>query len=133
MSDHRAKGDMRRRPRAKDVDEYLAAFPQDVRTALEKLRRTINAVVPTATEGISYGIAMFKHEGRPLVGFGATKNHCAFYVMSPDVTRAHAAELEKYDTGKGTIRFPAAKPLPVALVRKLVKARIAENERLRSK
>jgi uncharacterized protein YdhG (YjbR/CyaY superfamily) len=111
-----------------DVDAFLAAVPDEARTSLEKLRETIRAAVPEATETISYGVPAFKHRGRSLVGFGATKNHCAFYLMSPAVMDAHAAELGEYDTSKGTIRFPHDKPLPPALVTKLVKARIAENE-----
>ena len=63
------------------------------------------------------------------MGFGATKSHCSFYVMSPEVVQAHATELAGYDTGKGSIRFPAGQPLPAALVKKLVKARIAENDK----
>ena len=114
--------------RSRTVEDFLATAPPDARAALESLRDTIRSVAPGATEGISYGIAAFKHDGRPLVGFGATKNHCALYVMSPEVMRAHAEELEKYDTSKGTIRFAARKPLPKTLVKKLVKARIAELE-----
>jgi uncharacterized protein YdhG (YjbR/CyaY superfamily) len=113
---------------ARDVDNYLARVPEDARAALEKLRRAISAAAPKATEGISYQVPTFKHHGRPLVGFGAAKNHCAFYVMSPDVVHANRADLKEYETGKGSIRFPAGKPLPAALVRKLVKARIAEIE-----
>jgi uncharacterized protein YdhG (YjbR/CyaY superfamily) len=113
---------------ATDVDDFLAAVPEEAQATLEKLRKTVRAAAPKATEAISYGVPTFKHQGRPLVGYGATKSHCAFYVMSPAVMRAHAAELEKYDTGKGTIRFAANKPIPAALVRKLVKARIAEVE-----
>jgi uncharacterized protein YdhG (YjbR/CyaY superfamily) len=117
---------------AKEVDDYLAGVPADARASLERLRKTIRAAAPEATEGISYQVPMFKHQGRPLVSFGAAKNHCAFYVMSPDVVSAHAAELEGYETGKGSIRFPGDKPLPAALVKKLVKARIAEIETGRS-
>lgn len=120
---------MRGEAPARDVDDYLAIVPDEARATLEKLRKTIRAAAPKATEAISYGVPTFKHQGRPLVGFGATKSHCAIYVMSPNVIRAHAAELEEYDTGKGSIRFPASKPLPAALVRRLVKARIAENEK----
>jgi uncharacterized protein YdhG (YjbR/CyaY superfamily) len=112
---------------AKDVDDYLARVPDDARAALEKLRRTIRAAAPDATEGISYRIPTFKHHG-PLVAFAAFPNHCGFYVMSPAVMGAHKGELEAYETSKGTIRFPAGKPLPAALVKKLVKARIDENE-----
>jgi uncharacterized protein YdhG (YjbR/CyaY superfamily) len=113
---------------ARDVDDYLAAVPEEAWAALEKLRQTIRAAAPEAIEVISYQIPTFKHQGRPLVSFGAAKNHCAFYVMSPNVMAAYAAELKDYDVAKGTIRFPVDKPLSAALVTKLVKARIAENE-----
>ena len=102
----------------RDVDDYLATVPEDARATLERLRQAIRGAAPEATETISYQIPTFKHQGRPLVGFGATKAHRAFYVMSPEVVVAHAAELEKYDTGKGSTRFPAGKPLPAALVRR---------------
>jgi hypothetical protein len=68
---------------ARDVDDYLARVPEDARAALEKLRKAIKAAAPKATEAISYQVPMFKHQGRPLVGFGAAKSHCVFYVMSP--------------------------------------------------
>jgi uncharacterized protein YdhG (YjbR/CyaY superfamily) len=113
---------------AGDVDAYLAAVPDDARAALEKLRRIIRSAAPKATEGISYQIPTFTYNG-PLVSFAAFPNHCGFYLLSPAVMNAHKAELQKYEPSKGTIRFPASKPLPAALVRKLVKARIAENEK----
>ena len=109
------------------VDAYLAAAPKDMRAALEKLRKAIRKTVPRADECISYGIPTFKHRGHPLVGFGAAKSHCTFFLMSTDVMRTCARDLEGYDLGRGSIRFPAGKPLPAALVTKLVKARIAEN------
>lgn len=112
---------------AEDVDRYLATVPEDARKALEKLRKTIRSAAPEATEGFSYGIPAFKVEGRPLVAYAALKNHCSFFPMSPAVIEAHRKELEPYDTSKGTIRFQADKPLPATLVRKLVKARIAET------
>lgn len=114
----------------KTIDEYLAALSDDQRDALEKLRKTIKAAAPKAEECISYQLPAFRQNGM-LVGFGATKNHCAFYLMSSTTVEAHKDELKGYDTSKGTIRFEADKPLPVSLVRKLVKARIAENEGLR--
>ena len=113
--------------RPKTIDEYLAALSDDKRAALEKLRKTIRAAAPKAEECISYQLAAFRQDGM-LVAFGATANHCAFYLMSSSTVEAHKGELKDYDTSKGTIRFQADKPLPVALVRKLVKARIAENE-----
>jgi len=112
----------------KTIDEYLAALSEDKRTALEKLRKTIRAAAPKAEECISYGLAAFRLDGKPLVALGATANHCAFYLMSGSTVFAHKDELKDYDTSKGAIRFPAEKPLPDALVRKLVKTRIAENE-----
>jgi len=112
------------------IDEYLAALSEDKRAALAKLRKIIQAAAPQAEECISYQLAAFRQNGM-LVAFGATANHCAFYLMSSSTVQAHQDELKDYDTSKGTIRFQAEKPLPVALVRKLVRARIAENaERL---
>jgi uncharacterized protein YdhG (YjbR/CyaY superfamily) len=109
------------------IDEYLAAVSDDKRVALEKLRQTIKAAAPKAEECISYQLPAFRLDGRMLVGFGATAKHCAFYLMSSSTVEAHKDELEDYDTSKGTIRFQADNPLPATLVRKLVKARIAEN------
>lgn len=110
-------------------DEYLAGLPADQQAALQKLRKTIRAAAPKAEECISYQLAAFRHEGRMLVSFGATPNHCAFYLMSTAVMAACKAELAGYDTSKGTVRFQPAKSLPVSLVRKLVKARLAEIAR----
>lgn len=110
-----------------DVDDYLAATPEAARAALENLRKTIKAAAPNAAEVISYQIPAFRHHGL-LVGFAASRDHCTFHIMSTEVTRAHASDLKGYKLGKASIRFAAGKPLPAALVRKLVKARIAENE-----
>ena len=110
----------------KTIDEYLAPLSDDQRAALEKIRKTIRAAAPQAEECISYGLAAFRLNGKPLVGFGASAKHCAFYPMNGSTVAAFKKELKNYDTSKGTIRFPASKPLPAALVRKLVKARVAE-------
>ncbi len=115
------------------VDDYLSALPDDKRSALEKLRKTISAAVPDATEAISYQIPVFKYQGRQLVGFGATKDHCTFFIMSTGVMNAFKDDLKGYEVGKGSIRFQASKPLPATLVRKLVRARIAENLALSKK
>jgi uncharacterized protein YdhG (YjbR/CyaY superfamily) len=114
-----------------DLDAYIASLAADKRAALQKVRKAISAAAPSAEESFSYGLPAFRLHGRPLVCFGAATNHCSFYPMSPAVIRAHAADLKDYETSKGTIRFPAEKPLPAALVRKLVKARIAELEQAR--
>lgn len=116
----------------KTIDEYLAAVSDDKRPALEKLRKAIQAAAPQAEEYIGYGLAAYRLNGRFFVAFGAAKNHCAFYPGAYPL-EAHSDELKDYDTSKGTIRFPADKPLPVALVRKLVKTRIAENEKRSAK
>ncbi len=100
-------------------------MPDAACATLQELRRRIKAVAPGAVETISYGLPAFKYQGRPLVYFGAAKNHCALYGISPD---AHQDELAAYDTSKGTIRFPAGEPLPEALLKTLLSARIAEIE-----
>ena len=111
------------------VAAYLKAVPPGPRAALQQLRRTIKAAAPEATEVISYGIPMFKHHGM-LVGYAAFKDHCSLF-MSTYVTGTLKKELASYDIAKGTIRFTADKPLPATLVRKLIKTRIAQNERKR--
>ena len=108
------------------VDDYLAAVPEQARATLEKIRKTIKAVAPQATEVISYQIPMFKQHGM-LVGFAAFKGHCSLFPGSKAM-ETYKDELKAYETSKGTIRFPIGKPLPAALVKKLVKTRIAENE-----
>ena len=118
---------------SESVERYLAAFPEDVRVALEKLRKIIKAAAPGTTEVVSYKIPIFKYQGHPLVGFGATNNHCSFYVMSssmiPKLAQARDTKLKGFDVNGATIHFTPDKPLPAALVTKLVKERLAENER----
>ena len=108
------------------IDEYLTGLSPDKRAALEKLRKTIHAAAPGLDEDISYSLPAFRRNGKLVAGFGASANHCADYPMSGSIVKAYEEELEKYDTSKGTIRFQPDRPLPVSLVRKLVKARIAE-------
>lgn len=110
------------------IDEYLAHLSEDKRAALAKLRRSIIAAAPGAVECIVYRMPAFRLNGKVLVAFGATPNHCAFYPMSSSTVNAHKAALHGYDTSKGTIRFQPENPLSATLVRKLVKARIAENQ-----
>jgi uncharacterized protein YdhG (YjbR/CyaY superfamily) len=111
----------------RSIDEYLADLSANNRAALERVRKAIRAAAPKAEECFSYGLPAFRLDGKVLVGFGAAANHCAFYPMSGTTVEAHRAELAGYDTGKGTIRFQPSASLPTGLIRKLVKARIAEN------
>jgi uncharacterized protein YdhG (YjbR/CyaY superfamily) len=114
---------MSQKPRT--IDEYLAPLSEEKRAALRKLRHAIKSAAPKAEERISYNVPSFRLGGRLLVSFGAAANHCAFYPGARSVD-VHKNELKAYETSKGTIRFDAASPLPAALVRKLVKTRIAE-------
>ena len=111
----------------KTIDEYLARVKPEQRVLLEKLRQTVHAAAPGAKEYIGYGLAGFKFNGRPLVYFGAWENHCALYAASPAVQKKFEKELKGFKVSKGTIHFTPDKPLPTALVKKLVQARIAEN------
>ena len=115
-------------PNAKpqSVADYLATVRGDKRVALVQLRSTIRAAAPAAAECISYGLAAFRLNGRPLMAFAAWTNHCALYPMSSTVVSVFRDELKGFETSKGTIRFSPDKPLPTALVKKLVKARIAQ-------
>lgn len=117
---------MKKKTVARNVDEYIAGAPKEARATLEKLRQTIKAAAPMAAEVISYQMPMYKHQGM-VIGFAAFKEHCSIFPGSA-VMDAHREELKRYDTSKGTIRFPTNKPLPAALLKKLVKARIKENE-----
>lgn len=126
-----AKSKVEPKPKAltNEIDAYLANLPNDQRDALEALRKTIRAAVPQAEECISYQVPAFRLDGKVLVLFGASKNHCTFFPGSGTAVDALKDELAKYPTSKGAIRFQPDKPLPAALVRKIVKYRIKENTR----
>jgi uncharacterized protein YdhG (YjbR/CyaY superfamily) len=113
---------------SEQIDRMLAALPDDQRTALQSLRETIAKAAPEAVEAISYALPAFKYRGRPLVSYGASKSHVAFYCMSPAAMEQHKELLAGYDISKGTIRFQPDKSLPASLVTTLVKARIAETD-----
>jgi uncharacterized protein YdhG (YjbR/CyaY superfamily) len=117
----------------KTVDQYLAGVPQPARSTLNKIRAVIRSVVPPeTTEVISYRMPMFKYKGL-LIGFAAFSDHCSLFPMGSSALRRLEDELKTYSRSKGTIRFPLDKPLPATLVKKIVKARLAQNEQKKSR
>jgi uncharacterized protein YdhG (YjbR/CyaY superfamily) len=112
-----------------EVEAYLARVQEPARTTLEKMRAMIRAAAPKdATEAISYRIPSFQYKGA-LVWYAAFKNHCSFFPATGLLAEDLGEGLKNYKTSKGTIQFPVDKPLPLALVKKVVKARVAENEK----
>jgi uncharacterized protein YdhG (YjbR/CyaY superfamily) len=116
----------------KSVDAYLARLPEPARSTLNKVRAMIrSAVPPEAREAISYGMPAFRYKG-VLVWFAAFSDHCSLFPTA-SVIETFKSELKRFHTSKGTIHFPVDKPLPAGLVKKLVKARIAQNQRKKQK
>jgi len=111
--------------RPETIDEYIAAFPKNVQVLLKEMRTAIRSSAPGATEAISYQIPTFRLNGN-LVHFGAFKNHIAFFPTSSGV-KAFQKELSSFATSKGTVRFPLDKPLPIGLVKRIVKYRVKEQ------
>lgn len=110
-----------------DVDAYLAALPEDRRDALEALRRTIRAAAPEATETIAYQMPAYRMDGRFLVSFASYKHHVSLFPWDDAMVEQLGAEIEPYLAGRGTIRFPADRPIPLDLVRKVVEIRLAAH------
>ena len=111
------------------VTDYIASAPKEIQAKLNQMRAMIKVVAPDATEYISYGMPVFKYE-KPFIGFAAMKNHIGLYPMSGSFVAAHKKELAGYNTSKGAIQLPLEKPLPVSLIKKIVKLRIRETKEL---
>ena len=110
----------------KDIDEYIAGFPNDVQKMLQKIRMTIRKAVPDAEETISYQIPTFTLKGKYLIYFAAFKKHIGLY-PAPRGIEKFKKELSVYEGGKGTVRFPLDKPIPFGLIERIVKFRVKEN------
>ena len=117
---------MKKTPPAKDINEYLKTVPRGSRGVLQKLRRTIKSAAPEAEEGISYRMPVFKFHG-PLLFFAAFENHCSLFVPSKAIVASFKSELSGYDNSGATIHFTPDHPLPAALVRKIVRAKLQDN------
>lgn len=112
-----------------DVEGYLAKVPEPARTTLEKVRATIRSVVPKdAIEILSYGMPTFRHNGRNVVAYAAFKDHCSLFPLQASLIDEMKDDLKAYRTSKGTLQFSLEKPLPAALLKKMVKLRLAEND-----
>lgn len=111
---------------AKNIDDYIAAFPKEIQAMLEQIRATISKVAPTAEEAIKYAIPTFVLNGRNLVHFAAFKNHIGFY-PTPTGIESFQKELSKYKQGKGSVQFPLDEPMPLALITKIVKFNMVRN------
>jgi uncharacterized protein YdhG (YjbR/CyaY superfamily) len=110
-----------------EVDRYLRTVPEPHRVSIEKLRQTVRSVLPEAEEVISYGIPMFRQDGHGVVAYNATKTGVTLQVMSGTLLDDYQEELAGYKRAKGSVQFPSGQRLPVALIKKLVKARLVEN------
>jgi uncharacterized protein YdhG (YjbR/CyaY superfamily) len=113
---------------SKTVDDYVAAFPKPVGSMLQKVRAALHKALPGAEEAISYGIPVLKLNGRPVVYFAGWKEHYSLYPMNKRMEAAFAKDLAKYKiSGKGTVRFPLSKPIPVGFIQRIAKFRAREN------
>ena len=115
------------KPVAKNIDEYISAFPENVQKILEELRATIKKAAPEAEETISYAIPAFKLKGRILIYFAGYKNHVGLY-PAPRGKEAFKNDFAGYKGGKGTIQFSLDEPLPLPLITKIIKFRVKENQ-----
>src|SRR5215471_17761433 len=117
---------LRQGVRVTEVRAYLAALPPGARRRLQQIRAIIRASAPGAVEHFSYRMPGFRLDGRMLIWYAAFKQHTSLFPITPALVRAHGLDLSGYETATGTVRFPLTAPLPVPLVKRIVKARVAE-------
>lgn len=109
-----------------DIDKYIRTFPKETQELLGQIRTIIRQIAPESEESLSYGMPAYKFNGKPLVYFSAFKNHIGFYA-TPAGHKKFAGELSRYKQGKGSVQFPLNLPLPLDLIRRIVKFRVKEN------
>lgn len=110
--------------RPQDIDGYIASAPPESQSKLRELRKIIKILAPQAEEGISYGMPAFKLHGQPFIGFAGYKHHVGFYPMSGSFLKAYEKDLKNYKTSAGAVQFSLDRPLPVSLIKKLVKGKM---------
>ncbi|HKY55686.1 MAG TPA: DUF1801 domain-containing protein [Anaerolineales bacterium] len=115
-----------KRSNAVSVDDYLSKFPADKRQALQSLREILLSAIPDVEEVISYQIPVFKYKGKGLLSMSAHEDHCSLHLMSPPLAKAMADSFQSYKLSGATLQFTPDKPLPVALVKEIVEARLKE-------
>lgn len=120
-------------PKFNTIDEYLTTLTKDRRTALARLRKTIRSIIPKTEECFSYGMPAFRLNGAVVAGFIATRQACSYFPFSGRTLTTLADEVSGYEQTKGSLHFDPDKPLPVALVRKLIRTRIAEQEQRKAR
>lgn len=120
------------RPRPDTVDDYIAAFPAEVQERMRAIRKAIKEIAPEAAEGIGYGMPAYKTNGHPLVYFAGFENHIGLY-PTPTGVESFKDELSKYKQGKGSVQFPHDKPLPIELIKRIVKFKLEENRKATGK
>jgi len=113
-------------PGEKEVEQYLSAVPEPQQSTLRALRAMVTELLPLGEDAMSYGVPAVKVNGKAIAGYASAKNHCSYFPHSGQIIDDLSADLAQYDCSKGTLRFSIDKPLPKALVKKLIRARLSQ-------